>query len=414
MKRLILLLLMTGIGFAAGAFLVNRQQAARHARELEVQRAAWEAETAELAAALEQARARRPAAAVIAPSATPVAPAVVAAPPDPTDLLKQLAALQIAPGPGQGRAMREVIALLSQLAQLGPPALPAIRQFLVSGQDVAYEAPGGKGLRDVKSLTDALLPPSLRFALFEVVRQIGGEDAEQILAEALSATRRGLELAYLTEVLEQMAPGKFRDTALAAARSLLAGGTGADRLDRDYLYGVLRRFNDATFVSTAQAQLVQPNGQLDRAALRYLQQTLGEQSLALAAQTYQDSRLTEPGAKEPLARLALAFVGASPQAVPLWHNAILDPSLTADQKRNLVEDLNEDGLVNKKTPTPEDLTIIARRYALTQAYLQQDYVLNDRMLNAAFREADKDLRNLLQKAAAAAANPGAAPVPAVK
>jgi len=37
---------------------------------------------------------------------------------------------------------------------------------------------------------------------------------------------------------------------------------------------------------------------------------------------------------------------------------------------------------------------------LTQSYLQTDYVQNDKILNAAFREADKDLRNMLQRAAA--------------
>lgn len=309
--------------------------------------------------------------------------------------------------PGQSRALRPVLALLEQLTQIGPPALPAIRQFLASGQEVAFSPPGGKGPRDLKSLTDALVPPSLRFALFDVVHQIGGEEAETILAETLSRTGRGLEVAYLTHTLEEMAPDKYKDTALTAARNLLASGTSADR---DYLFDVLRRFSDTSYVATAQAQVVQPSGQVDRSALRYLQQTLGEQSVALAAQLYQDSRLTEPGSKEPLARLALAFMGANQQAGELFPTAVLDQALLPDQKRELVEDLNQDGLSNEKAPTPEELKIVANRYALTQTYLQQDYVLNDQVLSAAFREADKDLRNMLQKAAAAAAPPPVQPV----
>jgi hypothetical protein len=397
MKRLVTIILTAAAAFAAGAILVNRQQAARFERERATLQAAWDAEKADLEAALEKARARRSSP---APAPVLVAPAVSVAAPDPQALLTQLAAMQVAPG--QGRALRPVLALLEQLTQLGPPALPAIRQFLASGQDVAFSPPGGKGPRDVKSLTDALVPPSLRFALFDVVRQIGGEDAEKILAETLSRTGRGLEVAYLTQVLEEMAPGKYKDTALAAAHNLLASGTASDR---DYLFEVLRRFSDSSYVATAQAQLVQPSGQVDRSALRYLQQTLGEQSVALAAQLYQDSRLTEPGSKEPLARLALAFVGANQQAGELFHTAVLDQALLPDQKRELVEDLNQDGLSNKKAPTPEELKIIANRYALTQTYLQQDYVQNDKVLSAAFREADKDLRNMLQKAAAAAASP---------
>ena len=57
MKRLIPLLLVAALGFAAVALMISRQQAARHARELEVQRAAWEAEKADLEAALASARA---------------------------------------------------------------------------------------------------------------------------------------------------------------------------------------------------------------------------------------------------------------------------------------------------------------------------------------------------------------------
>ena len=93
----------------------------------------------------------------------------------------------------------------------------------------------------MRSLAEALAPPSLRFGLFDVVRQIGGADAEAILAESLAGSGRGLEVAYLTHVLEEMAPGKYKDAALAAARNLLASGTAADR---DHLFGVLRRFGE--------------------------------------------------------------------------------------------------------------------------------------------------------------------------
>ena len=400
MKRLTILLLVAGLGFAAGVILISHQQAGRHARELESQRAAWDAEKAELEARVEEARASSARVGREVPRVEPVLVPASPASPSPQELLKKLAALKVAPGAGQGQTLRQALALFEQLRQAGPSALPALREFLASGQEVAYEAADSRGRRDVKSLAEALAPPSLRFGLFDVVRQIGGPDAEAILAESLAGSGRGLEVAYLTHVLEEMAPGKYRDTALAAARNLLASGTTSER---DYLFDMLRRFSDTTYVGTAQAQLVQPDGKVDRSALRYVQQTLGEQSVALAAQLYQDSRLTEPGSKEPLARLALAYVGANQQAGDLFHTAVLDPTLLPDQKRELVEDLNQDGLSNKKAPTPEELKIIANRYALTQAYLQEEYVQNDKVLNAAFREADKDLRNMLQRAAAAAA-----------
>lgn len=365
---------------------------------------AWEAEKAELEAALAKALARP-----LAPQVQPAEPPAQLSP-DPGHLLKELGGLAAGPGPGQGPAVRRALGLLGQLADAGPAAFPAIADFLNSNRDMIYSPATGKAARDPRLLSDAAVPVSLRMGLFDVLRQVGGEGAEKILGETLTGSRAGVEVAYLTEILEQIAPGKYQELALNSARNLLNGGASPTvgsvtivtegslpSFDRDFLFGVLRRFSDPSFATTAQAQLLGVNGQLDRGALRYLQEILGEQSVAIAAQAYQDSRLTEPAAKEGLARLALAYVGGNDQAVQLWHRAILDPSLLPDQKRNLVEDLNEDGLQNKKVPTPEDLQLIARRYALTQAYLQQEYVLKDKVLNAAFHEADKDLRNLLQR-----------------
>jgi hypothetical protein len=246
-------------------------------------------------------------------------------------------------------------------------------------------------------MVNALVPSTLRLALFDLVAQVGGKDAEAILAENLGSTRRGLEVAYLSELLEQIAPGNHRDEVVSAATRLLAKG---DAADRGLLFEIMRSLGDTSYAATAQREMIQPDGRLDRDAVRYLQQALGPKSLALVARSYQDPRLVEPGSKEPLARVALTYVGADPQAIALFHTALLDPSLLPDQKRNLVEDLNQDGISNRKAPTPEDLQIMTKRYELTQAYLQQEYVQNDATLNAAFREADKDLRKMLERAAA--------------
>lgn len=299
---------------------------------------------------------------------------------------------------GQPRSARPVISLLEKLAAVGPEALPAIKRFFASGRDVAYETANGRGARDISGLAAGLVPVSLRFGLFDVVRQIGGEEAEAILGEALSQTGRGIEVAYLANLLEELSPGKYRDAAVAAVKNLLP--QTAAGLERDYLFSVLRRFGDDSYVATAQAQLVQPDGKVDRSALKYVQQTLGEKSIALAAQTLKDTRVVDADSREALARVALNYVGANDEALTLFHDAALDPQLKPDQRRNLIEDLNQDGLSNRKAPTPEDLKIIANRYLLTQTYLQQDYIQNDKMLSAAFREADKDLANMLNRAAA--------------
>jgi hypothetical protein len=417
MKRLIPFLLVAALGFAAGALTIARQLAARHTRELDAQRAAWGAEKTDLETDLASARAWRASPSPGAVSVAPQTPA--AAKPTPEELLRRLAAMKVVPGPERTHAVRQILVMLDQLSQAGPEALPAIRQFLDSNADVEFDRLAEARVpRDIRALTDAVQPFSLRLALFDVVRQIGGDEAEQLLAETLGRTGRGLEIACLTQLLEEMAPGKYRDNALAAAQALLARGVAdaADRLPRDYLFSVLRRFNDASFAATAQAQLAQADGRIDRGALRYLQQSLGEQSVAIAAQFYKDGRITDADSREPLARVALTYVGASEQASQLWHTAINDPALKPAQRRELILDLDQDGLQNDKTPTPADLPIVANRLALTQAYLQQDYVQNEPVLNKALLEVNQDLQKLLERgtAAAAANAAGATPTPRVK
>ena len=410
MKRVVPLLLVAGLGFAAGALITSHRQAARHARELEVQRAAWEAEKADLEMALASARAARanptPAIVTTAKSDPPATSKLT-----PGELVRRVATMKVAPGPQRARVVRQILVLLDQLVQFGPEALPAIRQFLASNADVEYDRLAeAKVPRDIRALTDAVLSLSLRLSLFDVVRQIGGDEAEKLLAETLGRTGRGVEIACLTQLLEEMAPGKYRNDALAAAQALLSSG-GGDRLQREYLFSVLRRFNDISFAGTAQAQLLQADGRIDRGALRYLQQSLGEQSVAIAAQFYKDDRITDADSREPLARVALTFVGASEQAAQLWHTAINDQALKPAQRRELILDLDQDGLQNDKTPTPVDLPIVAHRLALTQSYLQQDYVQKDPVLNRAFLEANKDLRMLLERGTAAANASAAAPPP---
>jgi hypothetical protein len=381
------LLLAMGVGFAAAMLWVGHQHAAR---PVPVPQSAAQTETASDEATPQKSTARRPAAPMEEVASAP-------AQRSPQDLLNELATIQVTPGPAQGRAQYRIMSLLEQLAQCGPSALPVIRQFLASNRDVAYDAGRATGGNRQRNNNPSLLPPSLRFALFDVVRQIGGADSEQVLSESLNSAARGAELVYLAQLLEAMAPGKYHDAALTAARTLLAGGKITDPADRNNLYDVLRQFKDTSYVSTAQANLVQADGKVDASALRYLQQTLGDKSLAIAAQTYQDGRVMDPDSKEALGRVALAYVGANEQAIQLYHSAINDPSLSPDQRRNLIEDLNQDGLSNRRNPTADDLKIIANRYELTQAYLQQPYVQNDPVATVAFQEALKDLTQMLQR-----------------
>lgn len=393
MKRITPLLIAAGLGFGVAMLWMNRATPLPSPDETVPAPTVAETPRADAEAGHEQ-NWTRPAAAPPAVTDAEIAPKQRTA----EDILNELAALQVVAGPGQARTQYRILSLLDQLAQEGPAALPALHQFLAARRDVSYEPSAGTTGGNRSRNNSGMLPPSLRFGLLDVVRQIGGPEAEQILVQTAGTTGRGAELVYLAQLLEGFSPGKYRDTVLTAARNLIAGGKVTDPADRDNLYDLLRQFKDTAYVSVAQAQLVSPDGRVDRSALRYLQQTLGEQSLALAVRTYSDQRVADGDSKESLGRVALTYVGANDQALPLFHAATIDPALKPDQRRNLVEDLNQDGLSNRRNPTPEDLKVIANRYTLTQTYLQQEYVQNDKTLNAAFREANKDLANMLRRA----------------
>src|SRR5690349_14003865 len=62
-----------------------------------------------------------------------------------------------------------------------------------------------------------------------------------------------------------------------------------------------------------------------------------------AAQPIPQPDAGEPIVPKPVARMALSYVGADPDAEDLWAVAINDPNLPADTRKDLIEDLNEEG-----------------------------------------------------------------------
>jgi hypothetical protein len=396
MKTAVAMVVVAGVGVAVGAWVVARQFNSRRAAELATHQAAWQTEKAELEAALEEAKARARGA------MTPIAaqPQVASAPAklSPAEIIAQLVSLKSA-SVNNPRAMRKAIYWLEELVAAGPAALPAIRQFLGRNEEIDFvSAPPGRGGRGTN--TESVAPISLRFGLLDVVKQIGGVEAENVLAEVLGTTGRGVEVAWLARALQEMAPNKYRDAALAAARELLGRAaatnpqSAVDRDERDQLFSVLTMYGDNSYVSTAQAQLLRAGGEIDRSALKYLQQTLGPQAVAIAAQLYDDPRLKGPENKEPLARLALSYVGVDSQANQFYEKTINDLTLTKSHRSNLIEDLNEDGL-NFRNLTARDLPIIENRISLIEQLAPH---AADPVNAAAFKEAYKDLVNMRERA----------------
>jgi hypothetical protein len=186
-----------------------------------------------------------------------------------------LQALRVSSAASSAPVLRQAVYWLEELALAGPAALPAIGEFLARYEDadLAADQFQSRSTRERPPL-DFALPPSLRFGLFNVLRRIGGADAEKILAESLARTGRGVEVAYLAGALQEMAPDKYRQ-ALTVARALWPTapfmGRAAGPRHRDYLFGVLRSLATRA-LPAARHNWCEPTARSIR--LKYLQRAL--------------------------------------------------------------------------------------------------------------------------------------------
>ena len=115
----------------------------------------------------------------------------------------------------------------------------------------------------------------------------------------------------------------------------------------------------------------------------------------MATETFeQDSQFDDPRAKERRARIALGMIGYDPEADEVWIRLINDPSLSANARSNLIEDLNEDGFADPHNPTVEELPMIEYRLELIEDLLP--YAM-DKVNEDAFKEARKDLENMVDR-----------------
>jgi len=114
-------------------------------------------------------------------------------------------------------------------------------------------------------------------------------------------------------------------------------------------------------------------------------------ALALSVTMTSTKKPKEP-LRDPLAREAMALVGVDEEAEAYWLEAIYDTSLPDQEREDLIEDLNEEGLSDPKHPGPEDLPVIWYRLGRIPeiAATADDFMLEH------LREANKDLANLAE------------------
>jgi hypothetical protein len=123
---------------------------------------------------------------------------------------------------------------LTELIRQGPASVPAIQDYLDKNVDSNYG--------DVKG-AEELGYSSLRHALLDTLKQIGGPEAQGAELHVLQTTAEPNEVLELTNDLEQQAPGQYRDKILEAAREALDmahNGQLGTNVERGPLYRVFQ------------------------------------------------------------------------------------------------------------------------------------------------------------------------------
>lgn len=86
----------------------------------------------------------------------------------------------------------------------------------------------------------------------------------------------------------------------------------------------------------------------------------------------------------------MSLVGMDPDAEAYWLGAIFDSSLPDQEREDLIEDLNEEGLSDEKHPGPQDVSLILNRIAIIEDIAPHA----DEFMLPHLAEAYKDLLNL--------------------
>lgn len=408
MKIVLAILLVAGVSFGATYLYVSNEKTAEFRKEKAEMEAKWSDEKERLERELSTAKNKSPRVEQV----TETVEVVKTAQKTPEEILAILLQTKPASGNDRYQSIRSIIHQLESLRELGPKALPSIKAFLAKNEDISYEReretdangqpqdgrggrggpPGGfRGFGNNGSnelpRTENYYPYSLRIGLFDVLKAIGGPEAETILVSTLQTTGRALEVAHLTGLLEEISPGKYAALAVSAAKDLLANPinienpTRMDEQSKTYLYAILRKYNDTSFVPTAQTLLVSADGRIDRNALGYLTATLKEQSATMLYTLFNDARITNNFDKVSIAASAMNYVGMNAQADQMFKDIMGNED--AGPARFLAISRLDNG-----TLTPE---VINSRIALLQSTKTQ--IQDERMQGMI----DRTIQNLNNK-----------------
>ena len=143
----------------------------------------------------------------------------------------------------------------------------------------------------------------------------------------------------------------------------------------------------------------EPGSQADQGGIRQktkIPETAGSSAIPTGSTGRSNIEVTIPSKKtkavsDPWARVALSFVGLDEEATAYWMEAINDASLPSEERKDLIEDLNEDGFRDPEHPAPDEYPVILNRLMLLEAMAPSAM---DETNFAAMAEAFKDLINM--------------------
>ena len=272
------------------------------------------------------------------------------------EIIDELATTNLATG-NRRLAKRRMDYLIEKLAGQGESAVPHIRDYLNRMEDIDFAIPKSPkeeaGEREywrsrmVNVPLDFEQPPSLRAGLIDILAEIGGQQAEEAIAEVLSMSGRGFEIAYAARTLRSMiGPDAYRSDALGAVHELLTepiavtGGNKFDATSRQYLFKVLQMYNDQTFVEIAQNQLVNEEGRIDRSVLSYFREIGDGRAIDAVVQAMQSGQLAESDMRE-MARVAVQGVGQNDaRADSLFQDIMTSDQYSLDVKMETIRSMD--------------------------------------------------------------------------
>ncbi len=253
------------------------------------------------------------------------------------------------------RAQRRLSYLFESLALQGDAAVPLIREFLKKMEDVDFEVKR-EGESDeernrrysrFRATLNFSQPPTLRIGLIDMLAEIGGDHAEATIAELLSSTGRGFEIAYAAKIVQSwLGKDAYRTEALAAAHELLldpveaVGGNHFDRMSKNYLFMVLDMYDDQTFIQSAQGMFINDDGRIDRTILDYYEDVGKVRALDAMVQAFRSGRVHEDD-MDNLAEAASRYTGINPQADQLFRDIMTGDQYNMETKMDAIRSFTQ-------------------------------------------------------------------------